>query len=221
MIFNAKTLCFLLMSACLITASFSVQANVQKTIRFMGYKVPNITQKPVSASHAKDTRTDTAFRMFRELNVDLGQHETDKRKKPSSKADISFLNENDAVSHHSGEFLAHNREYKTFMFTNKINLNDSKQENPLNHITPYLAFGAGIAKHDGSVLDSQQALHDAEKSDSGLAWQFGGGMQMPLGKTTSLNTEYRYFETSRFDTGYRQESFDDHRIMLGVTFQLD
>ncbi len=189
----------------LIAAAVS---HARQSTGFLGMKLPEF----------KNAQTDPVpkpdFRFLNNLNVKM-----DARLQFSGNETIKeqALEKMGQLSARSLSFTAHGREYKTLMLERRISMAESEDSD----IKPYLSFGAGIAKHEGSVLDTNLETRNAEKSGSGFAMQFGGGFAMPLSQDVMFNSDYRYFESSRFDTVSGPRGYDDHRIMFGLTFELD
>lgn len=84
---------------------------------------------------------------------------------------------------------------------------------------PFLSFGAGVVTHDiyhGGIT----GLNVADDSETGMAWQTGGGLNYQLNDDLSLSGGYRFVgSASPEDKGYK---FDDggHELRFGVNYKL-
>lgn len=84
---------------------------------------------------------------------------------------------------------------------------------------PFLSLGAGVVTHD-IYRGGLDWLSIADDSQSGMAWQTGGGLNYQLNNDVSLSGGYRFTGTTSFDDkGYE---FDDggHEVRFGINYKL-
>lgn len=93
-------------------------------------------------------------------------------------------------------------------------------------ITPYVGGGIGAAEvqMDGRINGAKIN----ETNHVVFAWQLGGGLNMPVGESTSLFVDYRYFAADSADLRVRpgfhggdiRADFDEHNVLIGLRWKL-
>lgn len=83
-------------------------------------------------------------------------------------------------------------------------------------VSPFLMAGAGLANVEGKI---DGLAGDDSADDTVFAYQFGGGISVPLSPTVNLDGSYRYFGTEDPDLDGVELEYGSHNLLATLRFR--
>ncbi len=87
-------------------------------------------------------------------------------------------------------------------------------------VKPFVGAGVGYGWHEAKIDDVSGFALDMTEDTSGLVWQVGGGLELPLSDSASLIAAYRYVDGDDLDYDSYTIDYGTHEIRAGLSWAL-
>ncbi len=85
---------------------------------------------------------------------------------------------------------------------------------------PYVTAGLGIARHSGSINDSNAFTQNVDDTDYNFLWNVGTGLKYRVKDNFAWTAGYRYLDGADFDLGNTEIDYSAHEIRVGLEWDL-